>query len=99
MAAPDDEVGAGSPTLPEVLAARTLALPDARSVEDLTALPTRRGSAEVETVPAPGLRRSGGSPAASAPRGPAPGPRGPRPRPRTGGLRSRTARVRARSRT
>ena len=36
-------------------------------------------------VTAPGLRRSGGSPAASAPRGPAPGPRGPRPRPRTGG--------------
>src|SRR6476620_9160057 len=53
----------------------------------------------VETVTAPGLRRSGVSPAASAPRGPAPGPRGPRPRPRTGGFRSRTARVRARSRT
>jgi hypothetical protein len=57
----------------------------------------RRGSAEVETVTAPGPRRSGGSPAASAPRGPAPGARGPRPRPRTGGFRSRTARVRARS--
>ena len=53
--------------------------------------------AEVGTVTAPGLRRSGGSPAASAPRGPAPGPRGPRPRPRTGGFRSRTARVTARS--
>ena len=51
----------------------------------------------IETATAPGLRTSGGSPAASAPRGPAPGPRGPRPRPRTGGFRSRTARVRARS--
>ena len=47
----------------------------------------------------PGLRRSGGSPAASTPNGPAPEPRGPRPRPRTGGLRSRTARVKARSKT
>src|ERR1700741_118341 len=50
-------------------------------------------------VTASGLRRSGGSPAASAPRRPAPGPRAPRPRPRTAGFRSRTARVRARSRT
>jgi hypothetical protein len=57
----------------------------------------RRESAEVGAVTAPGLRRSGGSPAASARRGPAPGRRGPRPRPRTGGSRSRTARARARS--
>src|SRR6266516_1693091 len=40
------------------IAARTLALPDAPSVEDLTALLTSAGSAEVETVTAPGLRRS-----------------------------------------
>ena len=39
------------------IAARTLALPDAQSVEDLTALLTSAGSAEVETVTAPGLRR------------------------------------------
>ena len=79
------------------LAARTLALPDAQSVEDLTALLTSAGSAEVETVTAPGRRRSGASPSGRAPRGPAPGPRGPRPRPRTGGFRSRTARATARS--
>src|SRR5262245_19027845 len=65
------------------IAARTLALSDAQSVEDLTALLTSAGSAEVEPVTAAGLRWSGGSPAASAPRGPARGPRGPRPRPRT----------------
>jgi hypothetical protein len=39
------------------LAARTPAIPDAQSVEDLTALLTSAGSAEVETVTAPGLRR------------------------------------------
>jgi hypothetical protein len=32
------------------IAARTLALPDTQSVEDLTALLTSAGSAEVETV-------------------------------------------------
>ena len=68
-----------------------------RTQRRVAAGPTSAGSAELERVTAPGLRRSGGSPAASAPRGPAPGPRGPRPRPRTGGFRSRTARVRARS--
>ena len=82
---------------PTELAARTLAVPDARSVEDLTELLTSAGSALRSRVTAPGLRRSGGSPAASAPRGPAPARRGPRPRPRTGGFRSRAARVRARS--
>jgi hypothetical protein len=35
------------------MTARTLALPDAQSVEDLTALLTSAGSAEVETVTAP----------------------------------------------
>src|SRR3954462_13487754 len=53
----------------------------------------------IVTVTAPGRRTSGAPPAASAPRGPAPGPRGPRPRPRTGGFRSRTAPATARSRT
>jgi hypothetical protein len=44
-----------------------------------------------------GPRRSGGSPAVSAPSGPAPGPHGSRPRPRTVGSRSRTTPARARS--
>jgi hypothetical protein len=38
------------------LAARTLTLPDAQSVEDLTALLTPAGNAEIETVTASGLR-------------------------------------------
>src|SRR4051794_25163363 len=54
-------------------------------------------SAEIEAATAPGLRRSGGSPAWSPPHGPAPAPGDRRPRPGTGGFRSPTERARARS--